>query len=750
MSPLVAATERAQPPPGVARVAPTRAGTSGSRLAARLLRWNRRPSVAGSWHRPAHLREHAGAVLNSYSDVLFLSDPWSGAFILLVTLLTPNVAFSGLVAVLAAYAFARLVRMDMQFLRSGFYTYNPLLVGLSLGYLFRLTPLTLFFIVAAGISAFVLTHVLFSPAWYYLRLPVLSLPFVLISSMAYLAAASYTNLYVSALYPRGVTPLETALPLWLGGFLRSLGAIFFMPSALAGLLIGAALFYRSRILFILAAAGYYTGTLMLAALGGSTALAFSNVNTFNFILIAMAVGGVFLVATPRSYLLALTAVLTSTILLSSSEVFWSRWGVPVFALPFNVVTLSFVYLLGLVEYPDIARRVGTPEDVLDDHITSASRFRGSVRTLALPFAGAWHVWQAFDGPWTHQGPWRHAYDFVVFQPDGSTYRGDGTRLEDYAAFRKPVLSPIRGRVVRVVDGLPDNPPGEVDRAHNWGNLVVLKDERGFHVEISHFASNSIRVEEGAWVERGALLGLCGNSGYSPQPHIHLQVQLSEQVGAPTVPFSFAAYRMGSEYHANDRPPVGASVEQLLPERGLENRVGFVLDEVHRFRVRAATPKDTAPDALLTLVVRMAADGSFHLDSGSGRLFFETREGTFYFRRMEGGDPYLAVLFLALPMMPLAFRRDLTWSDHVPAGVVTAGLRRAVVRLLRSVYPALGNVTVCLAFDGGDVIRGRVSSGLLRADIETRTVLHPVRGFESVRAGNLLLERMHEDAGNGSP
>ena len=51
-----------------------------------------------------------------------------------------------------------------------------------------------------------------------------------------------------------------------------------------------ALVARSRILFLLAVAGYYAGTLTLAMLGGSPDAAFTDLNAFNFILIAMAVG----------------------------------------------------------------------------------------------------------------------------------------------------------------------------------------------------------------------------------------------------------------------------------------------------------------------------------------------------------------------------------------------------------------------------------------------------------------------------
>lgn len=702
-----------------------------------------RPSATAE---AAHnLRRHLQALLDSYSEVLFLKGWKLGGAIMAITLLAPNVALAGMVAVLAAYAFARFIRVGPVFLESGFYTYNPLLVGLSLGYLFRLTPLTLFFVVTAGITAFVLTHGLFSAAWYYLRLPVLSLPFVVVSSLAYLAAGSYTNLYVDSLYPRSVAALETLLPLWLGGFLRSMGAVFFVPSAVAGALVAGALLSRSRILFLLAVAGYYAGTLTLAALG-SGAQAFTNLNAFNFILIAMALGGVFMVPSLTSYVLAFIAVVTSTLFLSSAEVFWSRWGVPVLALPFNLVTLGFLYALKLVEHPLLARGSGTPEEVLDEHLTQDLRFPGSLRSLGLPFAGRWTVWQAFDGPWTHQGPWRYAYDFVVTDARGETHRGDGSRVEDYLAFRKPVLSPIKGRVVHVVDAHPDNPIGSTDRTNNWGNLVVLKDERGFFVELSHFAQGSIRVREGEWVERGALLGLCGNSGYSPQPHIHLQVQATEQVGAPTLPFSFVAYQADGTFHANDTPPSGTAVETLPVETALENRMGFVLDEVHRFRVegcdRARFPESR--EGPLELTVRMAPDGTFFLDSGRGRLYFGTRDGTFFFYRMEGGDPCLRALFLALPRMPLAYRRNLRWSDHVPAGTVTWGVRRGVVRLARSVAPRLGTVSVESEFVDERRIVGRVRSGLLMREWETQVVLHPFRGFQSVRVGDLRMERLDDE------
>jgi hypothetical protein len=59
---------------------------------------------------------------------------------------------------------------------------------------------------------------------------------------------------------------------------------------------------------------------------------------------------------------------------------------------------------------------------------------------------------------------------------------------------------------------------------------------GKFVLLAHLQPGSVPLLPGAWVKPGDLLGLCGNSGRSPQPHIHLHVQTAAALGAPTAPF----------------------------------------------------------------------------------------------------------------------------------------------------------------------------------------------------------------------
>jgi hypothetical protein len=122
----------------------------------------------------------------------------------------------------------------------------------------------------------------------------------------------------------------------------------------------------------------------------------------------------------------------------------------------------------------------TPERMVERYAVASARADKDI-VVSMPLCGQWRVYQGPDGAWTHQGKWRHACDFEALNADGRSFSGDGMALTDYAAFGKPVVSPIKGRVVTVVSHLPDEAPGTVNHANNWGNHVVIYDWRGVYV-----------------------------------------------------------------------------------------------------------------------------------------------------------------------------------------------------------------------------------------------------------------------------
>jgi tetratricopeptide (TPR) repeat protein/urea transporter len=678
------------------------------------------------------------SILRGCAEILLLRGSWCGLGLLAILALRPNMLAAGLLALAAAYAAARMLGIERTFLENSFYIYNPLFVGLSIGWRFALNGPTCALVICAGVLTLIITIVLANLLVVRLRLPVLSLPFALAASAISLAVTHYAPTLTPAPADHALLHIQGGVTPPVAGFCRAVGAILFLPSVLVGGLLSLLILMSSRILFGLAVAGFAAGTAIRAMLLGSPDAVLADGYNFTFLLLAMAVGGVFLVPSLQATLLAMAAVAVAVPLLEAWLAFQTRTGIPPLTLPFCLVTLASVYALRLVGHPLLATSVGgTPEANREDALVNRLRYPGQLRTLELPFSGRWTVWQGFDGPWTHQGVWRYACDFVVANDEGRTTCGPGNRLQDYYCYGLPVLSPVRGQVVRVINHLPDNLAGNVDGGNNWGNLVILYDPRGFYVELSHFSPGSIEVREGEWIERGRLLGRCGNSGYSPQPHIHVQVQTEARPGAETVPFSFVRYRAGDRYCANDAPRPGEQVEPLYADKRLDEATMFLLDDEQHYQVLYRGRSD----GILRLRTAVGPDGVQFLHSDRARLYFGKHEGTFYFYRLEGDDPRLAAMFLALPHLPLAYHPDLAWRDWVPTRVATRGLRRECARLASFVYPPLARIPVRLRFAGPQRVESLVESAFLGLRIATHAELDPQGGFASFRAGQVELRRI---------
>ena len=161
--------------------------------------------------------------------------------------------------------------------------------------------------------------------------------------------------------------------------------------------------------------------------------------------------------------------------------------------------------------------------------------------LYLPFWGEWSVTQGHDGIHTHIGDWGKAYDFMIRDNDTKTYISNGLFCEDYHCYNKPVLAPADGIVEEIVDNVVDNEIGQVNTTNNWGNTIIINHLPGLYTQISHLKKGTFKVKKGDFVKRGEVLANCGNSGRSPEPHIHFQVQTTGVVGSKTIEYPFAYY-----------------------------------------------------------------------------------------------------------------------------------------------------------------------------------------------------------------
>ncbi len=680
------------------------------------------------------------SLFNSYSDIFFIKGVVSGLIILVITLINYNAGVSGILSIIAAYSVARLLGYQTTFLSTGYFTYNALLVGLAIGYMFEISVLSVLMIIIAGSLTMIITIVTAQVFYQLFGLQILSVPFIIVSILVYLSSASFTNLYVAGLYSQSFALNLDIFPFWFSGYLKSLGAVIFMPNEITGLLISALLLLSSRILFVLSLTGYLLGIAIYGLFTGSIETASQDVSGFNYILIAMALGGIFNIPSLRSYALAFLGVAFATLIASAGHVFWSQYGLPIFTLPFTIVTLSFIYALNLLDYP-LRTQVykGTPEQNLEHYLSTRDRFVSNPAALSLPFKGRWYSWQGFDGDWTHKGIYKYAYDFVICDTDKKTYMNEGKQLSDYYCFAKEVLSPVRGRVVKVIHYLADNPVGSVDIVNNWGNEIVIEDSRGYIVKLAHFASHSIYVVEGQWVDVGTVLGLCGNSGNSPQPHIHIQMQVDYSPNAATMPFVFVNYEQSNLLHVSGLPDVHSDVTHCQFDLFYEQVTNFVLDEELVFDVFLKGEKiDT-----LSLRVKMSDLSCYYFESDKGKLYFGKQYGNFYFYGCEGSDPHLKKLFLALSTLPLSYAPQLMWKDNINNALVMKNWQVNTSSFLNSFYTNWVSTHAAYHYLDETTIKGKISNQFFGIDIETRIQLDPVSRFKEITVGDYsLLQQTH--------
>ena len=182
------------------------------------------------------------------------------------------------------------------------------------------------------------------------------------------------------------------------------------------------------------------------------------------------------------------------------------------------------------------------EKTIYKYITSIHRFKNAhLAKIQLPFWGEWYVSQGYNGKITHLGEWGNALDFVIVDETNQTFQGSGTLREDFYCYNKPVIAPLDGYIYEIINNVEENEISGVNTSDNWGNTLVMNHLNGLFSQISHFKKDSFKVVVGDYVSKGTVLGTCGNSGRSPEPHIHFQLQTEPKVGAKTLAYPIAYF-----------------------------------------------------------------------------------------------------------------------------------------------------------------------------------------------------------------
>lgn len=618
--------------------------------------------------RSALLRLAVDAVLRSYAQILFSRSRWVGAILVLATAMVPRVGLYGLAATILAFAVTRVLRLSDELTATGLFGYNALLVGLGAGLLFGSTLDAQILAVVGVVTVVFMTAALYSALGAAFNLPPLTLPFLFVFYLV-LGSARILDVPLTPLLPETVTFVgELPRPLML--YLQSLGALFFLPRADVGLVVFVALLIHSRIAVLLSLFGfamaYVVEGRLLLVMDGTLPMVLG----YNFVLTSIALGGVWFVPSPSSMFLAVGASLVCGLAAVGMVPFMTVLALPLLILPFNLTLILVLYAMrqrtrdGRPKAVDFA--IGSPEENLNHYRTRVARFGARyLLRFRAPFLGRWVCTQGVDGKITHREQWRHAFDFEVEDRDHKRFRGEGSRAQDYFCFRLPVLATADGTVVHVVDDIEDNPIGEVNLTHNWGNLVLVYHAPGLYSLVCHLARGSVKVREGQFVRRGDVLGLCGNSGRSSIPHLHFQLQWSPTIGAPTLETELHDVVVGKD----DDPQLEATlvVEEGQVVRNLEpndERFGLppIDNAIWPFEVQmdGSTRSETLEAEIDLLGARIIRSREL-----SARAYYDNAGDLFrIFDTVGDRRSVVHLLQAALPTVPYELDGKLGWRDHL--------------------------------------------------------------------------------------
>lgn len=512
-----------------------------------------------------HLQYYLSSALNSYAVLFFSKNKILGALLFVVSMFNFNAGLTGLISVMASLIFVTALNFNKEDIKTGLYTFNSLLLGIGFGTFFSFNFTFWLWLSAASLLCVVLSVNLLSLLGKY-SLPTLSIPFIITFWLVLIAANGYQGMGLVQKSSSLLFELNTGaptnfaklcgffdnlkIPAYALLFFRSVSAVLFQNSVLAGLLISIGVFIHSRIGFSLLLVGFITACLVNHLTGTYPDGVSNYFLGANFMMVSCAIGGFFLIPSWRSYAWAIAVMPFAFLVLNGLSRLLAIYDLPVFSMPFCLITIGLLYFFMLRKNPGKLQLTTfqnySPETNLYQFLNGQERLKDfQYFHLSLPFMGAWTVSQGYQGEITHKNDWQHALDFVLEDMDGKSYDLPGIKPKDYYCFNKPVLAAGDGIVQEVISHIDDNVIGQVNLEQNWGNTIVIKHAEHLYSKVSHLKKNSIKVSAGDKVKQGDIIALCGNSGRSPEPHLHFQVQATPYIGSKTLAYPFAYYASGN-------------------------------------------------------------------------------------------------------------------------------------------------------------------------------------------------------------
>ncbi len=361
-----------------------------------------------------------------------------------------------------------------------------------------------------------------------------------------------------------------------------------------------------------------------------------------------------------------------------SEIF-NVYQLQIYSLPFNLIVILFLYILRYRVQSSkrlqlVIEQNYSPELNLYNQQNYSARFSKSVYyPLELPVRDEWVVTQGYDGKITHRDEWRHAWDFEIENEQKQFCHGNIFNKNSYFCYQKPVYAPGDGWVENIIDNIDDNPIGNVDLEHNWGNTIIIRHAEGLYCNLSHLKKESFKVSIGDYVKRGDVVALCGNSGRSPQPHVHFQLQSLPYIGSTTIQYPISHYiehnQKKFKIHFFDIPTKGQRVSNINPTQSIRDALKFVPGQTISFEVTDISA-NTSKTITWEVLVDYYNNSYLYCSQTKSAAYYHTDGKVFMFTKFYGNKKSeLFYFYLSLYRISLGFYQELKIEDALPLALV---------------------------------------------------------------------------------
>ncbi len=624
-------------------------------------------------------------ILNSYSQIFYSLSKVLAVTVLVVTFFTPYLGFTGVSAVILINIFAHTIGINRKLIEEGLYGFNALLLGLFMGFQFEIN-FTFLILFAVAIFMLLIISVWLHGIFHKNKLPFLSFPFLIVYCIISLSAGNFSNIrlndehiyIINQLALKQQQPLYQFIhqfdnwsisPIFLIYF-KTLAGTFFQTSVLAGVLISVGILYFSRIAFTLSILGFLSAYFFYSVFGADVNELNINLVGSNYIFMAIGIGCFYIIPNIYSYL----TVFLLTPLLLMIMIFLNKtmqvFQLKSFTLSFSIVVTLFLLFLQhrwLHRFLHLVTiQYYSAEKTIYKYRTSLNRFKNShLAKVYLPFWGEWFVSQGYDGKITHLGEWGKALDFVIIDESNQTYQANGSLREHFFCYNKPVLAPLDGYIYEIINTVEENDISGVNTYDNWGNTIVMNHLNGLFSQISHFKKDSFNVSVGDYITKGTVIGKCGNSGRSPEPHIHFQLQIDPKVGAKTVSYPIAYFleKVNEKYELkiSEIPNENSLIASVQVQRLIAESFDFIPGKKLKF-----TSADSENPIEWEIFTDSLNRSYIYCHSTKSMAYFVNDSTMFYFYDFEGSKKSeLFFFYLATCRVLLGCYEELVIEDTLP-------------------------------------------------------------------------------------